>query len=70
MKNINIFETYSEYSTYINGNPNLPDVSYVEDTNQVFYTNTVYNGYDLFITADDAEFIDSNNKKFLTKSYV
>lgn len=38
MKNITLFDTHSEYETYINGTPTLPNVSYCNDNMHSHYT--------------------------------
>ncbi len=43
-KYIKLFNTHSEYETYINGNDKiLPNVSYCEDNDDVHYNNREYN---------------------------
>ena len=37
-KYIKLFETQQEYNTYINGSPDLPNVSYIEENQGVGYT--------------------------------
>jgi hypothetical protein len=37
MKHIKLFESKAIYDSYINGNPDLPNVSYIIDINGVFY---------------------------------
>ena len=38
MKYLKLFDTHSEYETYINGDPVLPNVSYCKDAEDCHYT--------------------------------
>lgn len=40
-----LFETEQQYNTYMNGTPDLPNVSYIEQTQDVKYTPNPTNGH-------------------------
>ena len=42
MRYTKLFETQQEYNTYINGTPDLPNVSYIEENQSVGYTPKPY----------------------------
>ena len=42
---IKLFDTQSEYNTYINGNPVLPNVSFIEENGNVEYNPLIHHDY-------------------------
>ena len=44
-KYIKLFNTQSEYNTYINGNPILPNVSFIEENGNVEYNPLIHHDY-------------------------
>lgn len=60
MKNIKKFETESAYNTYINDNPDKPNVSYIVETNEVEY-NPINSNIYIRYTAS-AKLIETTDK--------